>query len=129
MYRTVEDSRQLIWVEMGSNEDACKFCGYLTHRTMPDNSLVISHFVSDTTFQAAIRNCTNKWLRPTPLVKQPQDDPMEGSSSHLPLKERLASPGPATNRPSSPARDVMLLHRTGVTLEERVEGTLPRRHF
>lgn len=129
MYRTVEDSRQLIWVEMGSNEDACKFRGYLTHRTMPDNSLVISHFVSDATFQAAIRNCTNKWLRPTPLVKQPRDDPMEGSSSRPPLEERLASPGPAISRPSSPARDVTLLHRTGVTLEERVEGTLLRRHF
>ena len=129
MYRTVEDSRQLVWVEMGSNEDACKFRGYLTHRTMPDNSLVISHFVSDATFQAAIRNSTNKWLRPTSHVKQPRDDPMEGSSSRPPLEERLVSPSPAASRPSSPTRDVTLLHRTGVTLEERVEGTLPRRHF
>ena len=114
---------------MGSNEDACKFRGYLTHRTMLDNSLVMSHFVSDATFQAAIRNSTNKWLRLTSHVKQPRDDPMEGSSSCPPLEERLVSPNPAASRPSSPTRDVTLLHQTGVTLEERVEGTLPHRHF
>lgn len=128
MFRTVMDSKQLVWVELGSNEDACKLRGFLTHRTMPDNSLVVSHFVSEATFQASTRNYTNKWVRPPPPVSAPQDDPMEGSS-RPPLEERLTAPGSPSTKPDSPARDVTLLHRTGVTLEERVEGVQPKRHF
>ena len=79
------DSKQLVWVELGSNEDACKLRGFLTHRTMPDNLLVVSHFISEATFQASTRNYTNKWVQPPPPVNVPQDDPMEGSS-RLPLR-------------------------------------------
>ena len=125
MCRTVADSKQLVWLEMGSFEDACTLRGYLTHRTTPDKSLVVGHFVSEATFKVAIRNSTNKWIRPSPPAKPRQDDPMEGPS-HPPLVERPAS---RSKKPSVPGRDFTLLNRTGVTLEEREEGTLPRRHF
>ena len=119
MYRTISNSHPLIWLDMKSNEDACKIRGYLTHRTTPDNSLIISHFVSEATFMEAIRDYTDKWERPS---APPQDDPMEGSSQRPPLEMQLTTPERA-----SPAPDVTLLHRAGVTLEERVEGTLPPR--
>ena len=122
MYRTVSDSRPLIWVELKSNEDACKLRGYSTHRTTPDQSLVISHFVSEATFMEAVRECTDKWERPSAPPQSISDDPMEGSSQRPPLEMRLTSPERA-----SPAPDVTLLHRAGVTLEERVEGAMPPR--
>jgi len=89
------DSQQLIWLEMHSNDNACKLHGYLTHRRMPDDSLVVSHFITESTFQDAFQNCTNKWICPTPPPKQIQDDLMEGPSQP-PLEERLASPAPTT---------------------------------
>ena len=107
---------------MKNNEDACKLRGYLTHRTTPDQSLIISHFVSEATFMEAIRNYTNKWERPSAPPQIAIDDPMEGPSQRPPLEMRLTSPERA-----SPAPDVTLLHRAGVTLEERVEGAIPPR--
>lgn len=61
MYRTISNSHPLIWLDMKNNEDACKLRGYLSHRTTPDQSLIISHFVSEATFMEATRNYTNKW--------------------------------------------------------------------
>ena len=62
MYQTVSDSQPLIWLDLKSNEDACKLRGYLTHQTTPDQSLIISHFVSEAMFMEMVRNCTNKWV-------------------------------------------------------------------
>ena len=120
IFRTEADSLPLIWLDMGSNDDACKIRGYLTHRTTQDNSLVISHFVSESTFNEAVLSHTHLWERPTSIPQTSSDDPMEGPS--LPLENRLTSPSPSPSMP-----DVSLLHRAGVTLEERVEGVLPPR--
>lgn len=120
IYRTEADSLPLIWLDMGSNDDTCKIRGYLTHRTTQDNSLVISHFVSESIFNEAVLNHTHLWERPTSMPQTDADDPMEGPS--LPLENRLTSPSPSPSLP-----DVSLLHRAGVTLEERVEGVLPPR--
>ena len=122
MYRTVSDSQPLIWLDLKSNEDACKLRGYLTHRTTPNQSLIISHFVSEATFTEAVRNSTNKWERPSAPPQTMTDNPMEGPLQRPPLEMRLTSPERA-----SPAPDVTLLHRAGVTLGERVEGALPPR--
>ena len=65
-------------------------CGYLTHTSTLDKSLVVGHFVSEATFKVAIQNSTNRWVHPSPPAKPFQDDPMEGPS-HPPLMERLAS--------------------------------------
>ena len=65
---------------MKSNEDACKMRGYVTHWTTPDNSLIISHFVSEATFMEAMCNYTDKWERPS---APPQDDPMEIGRAHV----------------------------------------------
>ena len=110
---TVVDSKQLGWLEMGSFKHACMLHGYLTHTSTLDKSLVVGHFVSKATFKVANQNSTNRWVHPSPPAKPFQDDPMEG----LPKK------------PSSPGRDFTLPNRTGVTLEEQVEGTLPHRYF
>ena len=118
IFRTEENSLPLIWLDMGSNDDACKIRGYLTHRTMQDETLVISHFVSEATFDEAFLSRTHLWERPTSIPQPNSDDPMEGPS--LPFEIRLTSP-----RSSPLMPDVSLLHRAGVTLEERVEGTLP----
>lgn len=123
MYRTVSNSH-LICLDMKSNEDTCKIRGYLTHQTMQDQSLVISHFVSEVTFMDAIRSYMDKWEHPTPPPQPSVDDPMEGPLQPAPLEMRLTSP-----RQSPPAPDTTLLHRTGVTLEERVEGALPPQRF
>lgn len=123
MYRTVFNSQPLIWLDLRSNEDACKLRGYLTHRTTLDQALVISHFVSEATFTDAVRSSTDKWERPI-NPPPPIDDPMEGPSQPAPLEMRLTSPSR-----SPPVPDTTLLHRTGVTLEERVEGALPPRRF
>ena len=120
IFRTEENSLPLIWLDMGSNDDACKIRGYLTHRTTEDNSLVISHFVSESTFNEAFLSHTHLWERPASAPQPNSDDPMEGPS--LPLEFRLTSPKPSPSMP-----DVSLLHRAGVTLEERVEGDLPPR--
>ncbi|KIK01162.1 hypothetical protein K443DRAFT_577083 [Laccaria amethystina LaAM-08-1] len=124
MYRTVIGSKQLIWLNMGSNEDACTLRGYLTHRTMSGNSLVVSHFVSEATFQSAVQACTNKWVRP---VSAPANYPVD-RPSHFPLEEQPTSPNHVPERSASPLRDTSLLQQMGVTLGERVEGTLPHRH-
>ena len=118
IFRTEENSVPLIWLDMGSNDDACKIRGYLTHRTMQDNALVISHFVSESTFNEAFISHTHLWERPTSVPQPNSDDPMEGPS--LPLEFRLTSPRPSPSMP-----DVSLLHRASVALEERVEGDLP----
>jgi len=102
---TIVDSQQLVWLEMHSNDDACKLLGYLTHRRMLDDSLVVSHFVAESTFQDVFQNCMNKWIHPAPPPKWIQDDPMEGPS-WPPLEERLASPTPTTEQPSSPDRNI-----------------------
>ena len=120
IFRTEENSLPLIWLDMGSNHDACKIHGYLTHRLTQDKTLVVSHFVSESTFNEAFLNHTHLWERPTSVSQPNSDDPMEGPS--LPLEIRLTSPRPSPSLP-----DVSLLHRAGVTLEERVEGTLPPR--
>ena len=120
IFRTEENSLPLIWLDMGSNDDACKIHGYLTHRTTQDNTLVISHFVSESTFNEAFLSHTHLWERPASVPQLNSDDPMEGPS--LPLEFRLTSPRPPPSMP-----DVSLLHRAGVTLEERVEGDLPPR--
>ncbi|KIJ90239.1 hypothetical protein K443DRAFT_135695 [Laccaria amethystina LaAM-08-1] len=116
MYRTVSNSHPLIWVDMKNNKDMCKLRGYLTHRTTQDHSLIISHFVSEATFTEAIQHHTDKWERPTAPLPSALDDPMEGPSQPAPLKMWLTSP-----RHSLTVPDVTLLHRAGVTLEERVE--------
>ena len=121
MFRTLMNETPLIWLDMKSNEDACTLRGYLTHRTMPDNSLVISHFVTEATFNKYAQNATHSWTRPPSAQAAIIDDPMEGPGlSSTPLEHRLTSPGPST-----PTPDVSLLHRAAVTLEERVEP--PRR--
>jgi len=118
MYRTESNSQSLIWLDIKSNEDACKLRGFLTHRTTKDDSLVISHFISEDTFMKAIQSYTDKWERPAAPLPLSSDDPMEGPSQPAPLETWLTSP-----RWSPPAPDVTLLHRAGVTLEEWVEGT------
>jgi len=123
MYRTESNSQSLIWLDMKSNEDACKLRGFLTHRMTEDDSLVISHFVSEDTFMKAIQSYTDKWEQPAAPLPLRSDDPMEGPSQPAPLEMRLTSP-----RRSPPAPDVTLLHRAGVTLEEQVEGTKAPRH-
>ncbi|EDR06606.1 uncharacterized protein LACBIDRAFT_328881 [Laccaria bicolor S238N-H82] len=40
MFRTISNSHSMIWLDLNSNEDACKLCGYLTHRTMGKCSLI-----------------------------------------------------------------------------------------
>ena len=120
MYWTVIGEKQLLWLDMGSNDDACKLRGYVTHQTMPDNSLIISHFISESTFQSAVQVHTDEWICPAPI-------PMEGSSQP-PLEECLTSPKHIAESSKSPLRDVSLLQQAGVTLEERVEGVQPRCH-
>ncbi|EDR02993.1 uncharacterized protein LACBIDRAFT_331931 [Laccaria bicolor S238N-H82] len=117
MFRTVVQDVSLIWVDMKSNDNACRLQGYLTHRTMADGSLVVGHFMAETTFNGAARDATHSWTRP-PSVEAPNvDDSMNSpSSTFIPLEARLTSPGPST-----PAPDVSLLHRAAVTLEEQVE--------
>ena len=90
------------------------------HWTTPDQSLIISHFVSKATFTEAVHNCTNKWERPSAPPQTMSDNPMEGPSQCPPLEMCLTSLEWA-----SPAPDVTLLHRAGATLGEQVEGALP----
>ena len=118
IFRTEENSLPLIWLDMGSNDDTCKIFGCLTHCTMQDKTLVISHFVLEATFDEAFLSCTHLWEHPTSVPQPNSDDPMEGPS--LPLEIRLTS---LRSLPLMP--DVSLLHHAGVMLEERVEGTLP----
>ena len=123
MYRTITDGTSLIWLDMKSNDDACRLRGYLTHRTTSDNALIISHFVAEATFNEATQSATHTWIRPPPSQSSAADN-LRGESSFqfILLEARLTSP-----RPTSPVPDVTLLHRAGVTLEERVEVLPPRR--
>ena len=121
MFGTLMNKAPLIWLDMKSNEDACTLQGFLTHRTMPDNSLVISHFITEATFNKVAQNATHSWTWPPSAQAAIIDDPMEGPGlSSTPLEHRLTSPGPST-----PTPDVSLLHRAAMTLEERVK---PPRH-
>ncbi|EDR09347.1 uncharacterized protein LACBIDRAFT_326070 [Laccaria bicolor S238N-H82] len=115
IYRTVSDSRPLIWLDMKSNEDTCMMRGFLTHQTTErdENALVISHFVSEATFEEAVQCHTHKWERPPAAPQTIVDDPMEGPSQPAPLEMWLTSLARL-----SPAPDVTLLHRAGVTLED-----------
>ena len=122
MYRTIMDETLLVWLDMKNNDDACRLCGYLTHHTTSDNSLVISHFVTEATFNEATRNATHTWVRPPPSQSSAVDN-LRGESNFqfISLEARLTSP-----RRSSSELDVTLLHRAGVTLGERVEALPPQ---
>lgn len=85
----------------------------------PVQSLVISHFISEAMFTEALHNCMDKWERPSAPLQSMSDNPMEGPSQHPPLEMCLAS-----SEWASPASDITLLHRAGVTLEERVEEAM-----
>ena len=123
MYRTIMDETSLVWLDMKNNDDACRLRGYLTHHTTSDNSLVISHFVTEATFNEATRNAMHTWVRPPPSQSSAVDN-LRGESNFqfISLEARLTSP-----RRSSSELDVTLLHRAGVTLGERVEALPPRR--
>ncbi|EDR07950.1 uncharacterized protein LACBIDRAFT_327130 [Laccaria bicolor S238N-H82] len=122
MYWTVTNSHPLVWLDLKSNEDTCTLRGFLTHRRSTNRAVIISHFISKSTFQEATRNYTDKWECPTAPLPPPSDDFMEGPAQTAPLEMQLTSP-----RPTSPMPDVTLLHRAGVTLEERVEGAAQQR--
>ena len=123
MYWTTMNEASFVWLDMKSNDDTCQLHGYLTHRTTSDNVLVISHFVTEATFNEATRGATHTWIQPPPSQSTDTDNlRKESNFQFISLEDCLTSPNPSTPDP-----DVTLLHRAGVTLEERVETLPPRR--